>query len=104
MLRDVNSFNNWNLAIPSKDHNISIRTLIDGDKIKTNGSNQKVTEVMRSFGIRGLMKEVWPLVILDEEIIWLPGIRKSDIALDFQKNDYSHIISSSIEKRSIENF
>jgi len=100
----VNSFNNWNLAIPSKDHNISIRTLIDGDKIKTNGSNQKVTEVMRSFGIRGLMKEVWPLVILDEEIIWLPGIRKSDIALDFQKNDYSHIISSSIEKRSIENF
>lgn len=103
-VESVNSFNNWNLAIPSKDHNISIRTLIDGDKIKTNGSNQKVTEVMRSFGIRGLMKEVWPLVILDEEIIWLPGIRKSDIALDFQKNDYSHIISSSIEKRSIENF
>ena len=103
-VEDVNSFNNWNLAVPSKDNNISIRTLRDGDKIKTNGTNQKVTEVMRSFGIRGLMKEVWPLAVLNEEIVWLPGIRKSDLALDFQKNDYSHIISSSIEKRSVENF
>ena len=103
-VEEVNSFNNWNLAVPSKDNNISIRTLRDGDKIKTNGTNQKVTEVMRSFGIRGLMKEVWPLAVLNEEIVWLPGIRKSDIALDFQKNDYSHIISSSIEKRSVENF
>ncbi len=59
---------------------------------------------MRSFGLKGLMKEVWPLVILDDEIIWIPGIRKSDIALDYHKNDYSHIISSSIEKSSIENF
>ena len=103
-VEDVNSFNNWNLAVPSKDNNISIRTLRDGDKIKTNGTNQRVTEVMRSFGIRGLMKEVWPLAVLNEEIVWLPGIRKSDLALDFQKNDYSHIISSSIEKRSVENF
>ncbi len=100
----VDSFNAWNLAIPSQDNTISIRTLENGDKIKTNRIDQKVTEVMRSFGLKGLMKEVWPLVILDDEIIWIPGIRKSDIALDYHKNDYSHIISSSIEKSSIENF
>ena len=86
-------FNNWNIAIPSRDTNILIRTLENGDKIKTNNSEKKVSELMRAFGLRGLFKEVWPLILAEEEIIWIPGIRKSDTALDFQKNNYSHIIT-----------
>ena len=97
-------FNNWNIAIPSIDANILIRTLENGDKIKINNSEKKVSELMRAFGLRGLLKEVWPLLLVEEEIIWIPGIRKSDTALDFQKNNYSHIISASIEKSNIENF
>tara|TARA_S200000501_G_scaffold83296_1_gene75447 strand:- start:481 stop:1749 length:1269 start_codon:yes stop_codon:yes gene_type:complete len=97
-------FNNWNVAIPSRNTNILIRTLKDGDKVRTNNSEQKVSELMRAFGLRGLLKEAWPLILAEEEIIWIPGIRKSDTALDFQKNNYSHIISASIEKSNIENF
>ena len=100
----VTSHNRWNLAIPPGSNNISTRMLESGDKIRTNGTDQKVSEVMRSFGIKGLMKEVWPMMILDDEIIWLPGIRKSDVALDFHKENYSHIISASVEKGKIENF
>jgi len=100
----VTSHNRWNLAIPPGSNNISTRTLESGDKIRANGTDQKVSEVMRSFGIKGLMKEVWPMMILDDEIIWLPGIRKSDAALDFHKENYSHIISASVEKGKIENF
>ena len=76
----------------------------DRDKIKINNSEKKVSELMRAFGLSGLLKEVWPLLLVEEEIIWIPGIRKSDTALDFQKNNYSHIISASIEKSNIENF
>jgi tRNA(Ile)-lysidine synthase len=100
----VTSHNKWNLAIPLRSKNISTRTLENGDKIRVNGTHQKVTEVIRSFGIKGIMKEVWPMMILDDEIIWLPGIRKSDAALDFHKENYSHIISASVEKGKIENF
>ena len=100
----VTSHNRWNLAIPPLSKNISTRTLVSGDKIRANGTDQKVSEVMRSFGIKGLMKEVWPMMVLDDEIIWLPGIRKSDAALDFHKENYSHIISASVEKGKIENF
>jgi len=100
----VTSHNRWNLAIPPRSNNISTRMLESGDKIRANGTDQKVSEVMRSFGIKGLMKEVWPMMILDDEIIWLPGIRKSDVALDFHKENYSHIISASVEKGKIENF
>ena len=100
----VTSHNRWNLAIPPGSNNISTRMLESGDKIRANETDQKVSEVMRSFGIKGLMKEVWPMMILDDEIIWLPGIRKSDVALDFHKENYSHIISASVEKGKIENF
>ena len=100
----VTSHNRWNLAIPPGSNTISTRMLESGDKIRANGTDQKVSEVMRSFGIKGLMKEVWPMMILDDEIIWLPGIRKSDVALDFHKENYSHIISASVEKGKIENF
>ena len=100
----VTTHNRWNLAIPPGSNNISTRMLESGDKIRANGTDQKVSEVMRSFGIKGLMKEVWPMMILDDEIIWLPGIRKSDVALDFHKENYSHIISASVEKGKIENF
>ena len=100
----VTSHNRLNLAIPPGSNNISTRMLESGDKIRANGTDQKVSEVMRSFGIKGLMKEVWPMMILDDEIIWLPGIRKSDVALDFHKENYSHIISASVEKGKIENF
>ena len=103
-VQKVTSHNRWNLAIPARSKNISTRTLENGDKIRANGTDQKVSEVMRSFGIKGLMKEVWPMMIFDDEIIWLPGIRKSDAALDFQKENYSHIISASVEKDKIENF
>ena len=103
-VKKVTSHNRWNLAIPPGSNNISTRMLESGDKIRANGTDQKVSEVMRSFGIKGLMKEVWPMMILDDEIIWLPGIRKSDVALDFHKENYSHIISASVEKGKIENF
>ena len=103
-VQKVTSHNRWNLAIPPGSNNISTRMLESGDKIRANGTDQKVSEVMRSFGIKGLMKEVWPMMILDDEIIWLPGIRKSDVALDFHKENYSHIISASVEKGKIENF
>ena len=102
--KKVANFNNWNVAIPSKEANISIRTLENGDKIKINDSEQKVPEIMRAFGLKGLLKEAWPLLLMGKEIIWIPGIRKSDTALDFQKNNYSHIISASMEKSNIENF
>ena len=97
-------YNNWNIAVPTQEERILTRTLKNGDKIQINDSNQKVSEVMRSFGIRGLMREVWPVVLLENEIIWIPGIRKSDKALDFQKNDFSHIIVASVQKDKFESY
>ena len=86
-LEDNISFNNnWTARLPIDYENIEIRPLNDGDKILINGKENKVSEVLRNYGIRNLLKEVWPIISKDEEILWIPGVRKSDLLKKYEKN------------------
>ena len=40
---------------------------------------------------------------IDNKIIWIPGIRKSDLVKDFDSENNKHTITSSIEKSNFEN-
>ena len=51
-----------------------------------------------------MLKEVWPVVSVKQEIYWVPGIRKSDSLIEYEKSGKSNIIIASIEKSSIENY
>ena len=102
-LEDNISFNNnWTARLPIDYENIEIRPLNDGDKILINGKENKVSEVLRSYGIRNLLKEVWPIISKDEEILWIPGVRKSDLLKKYEINKESNILVASIEKSSFE--
>ncbi len=95
--------NNWNAFIPEEEV-FSISRIKDGDKIKVDGKNIKVSEIFRNYGIRNVLKEVWPVVLLNEEIYWIPGIRKSDSLVEYEKSGKSNIMIASIEKSSIEDY
>ena len=102
-LEDNISFNNnWTARLPIDYENIEIRPLNDGDKILINGKENKVSEVLRNYGIRNLLKEVWPIISKDKEILWIPGVRKSDLLKKYEKNKESNILVASIEKSSFE--
>ena len=102
-LEDNISFNNnWTARLPIDYENIEIRPLNDGDKILINGKENKVSEVLRNYGIRNLLKEVWPIISKDEEILWIPGVRKSDLLKKYEINKESNILVASIEKSSFE--
>ena len=102
-LEDNISFNNnWTARLPIDYENIEIRPLNDGDKILINGKENKVSEVLRNYGIRNLLKEVWPIITKDEEILWIPGVRKSDLLKKYEINKESNILVASIEKSSFE--
>ena len=62
------------------------------------------SEILRSYGIKSVLKEVWPVVSIGDEIYWVPGIRKSDSLIDYEKSGKSNIITASIEKSSIEDY
>ena len=95
--------NNWTASLPKKEK-IKISPLKNGDKIKVDGNTIKVSEILRSYGIKSVLKEVWPVVSIGDEIYWVPGIRKSDSLIDYEKSGKSNIITASIEKSSIEDY
>ena len=100
---NVKFMNNWNAFIPEEEV-FSISRIKDGDKIKVDGKNIKVSEIFRNYGIKNVLKEVWPVVFLNEEIYWVPGIRKSDSLIEYEKSGKSNIMIASIEKSSIEDY
>ena len=94
--------NNWTIYLPNDYENLKIRPLEDGDKILINDKEVKASEVLRGYGVRNLLKEVWPIVSLNEQILWIPGIRKSDLVKKYEKNKESNILVASVEKSSFE--
>ncbi len=99
----IKANNNWTASLPRKE-NINIAPLKNGDKIKVNGNIIKVSEILRNYGIKNVLKEVWPIVSIGDEIYWVPGIRKSDSLIEYEKSVKSNIITASIEKSSIEDY
>jgi len=99
----VKFINNWTAYFP-KEESFSIRPIMDGDKIKVDGNKIKVSEIFRNYGIKNPLKDVWPLVVLKEEIYWVPGIRKSDSLNEYERSGKSNIMIASIEKSSIEDY
>jgi len=93
--------NNWTIYLPNDYENLKIRPLEDGDRILINNKEVKASEVLRGYGVRNLLKEVWPIVSLNEQILWIPGIRKSDLVKKYEKNKDSNILVASVEKSSV---
>ena len=102
-LEKIKANNNWTASLPKKE-NINIAPIKNGDKIKVNGNTIKVSEIFRNYGIKNVLKEVWPVVSIGDEVYWVPGIRKSDSLIDYEKSGKSNIITASIEKSSIEDY
>ena len=99
--------NNWSLALQNISNNqISYESVSPGDFIILDNKKQKVSEVLRSSGIQDVLREVWPLVKKDDEVIWIPGLRKSDNVQvnEFESTKNINIITASIEKSTVGNF
>jgi len=98
---------NWSLALQNISNNqISFKSVSPGDFIILDNKKQKVSEVLRSSGIQDVLREVWPLVKKDDEVIWIPGLRKSDNVKvkEFESTKNINIITASIEKSTVGNF
>jgi len=99
--------NNWSLDLQNiSNDQISFESVSPGDFIILDNKKQKVSEVLRSFGIQDVLREVWPLVKKDDEVIWIPGLRKSDNVKvkEFESTKNINIITASIEKSTVGNF
>ena len=52
--------------------------LVDPLRCKVDGNTIKVSEILRSYGIKSVLKEVWPVVSIDDEyakVYWIHAQR-----------------------------
>ena len=75
--------NPWRATLP-RDVELRIRAWRPGDRLRVRRGNQlarrKVKYFLSDARISGHIRAGWPVVLAGDEIVWIPGVRRSDAA------------------------
>ena len=73
----------WSAALPAGVA-LTVRSWRPGDRMRAAGSlaARRVKRFLRDAGIAGPDRIGWPVVLADGEIVWIPGVRRSDAATE----------------------
>jgi tRNA(Ile)-lysidine synthase len=73
----------WAAALPTGVE-LTVRGWRAGDRMRAAGSPaaRRVKRFLRDAGISGPDRIGWPVVLADGEIVWIPGVRRSDAATE----------------------
>ncbi len=73
----------WTAVLPT-DRPLSIRAWRPGDVMRhpPSGRVRKVKHLLSEAGVTGHERGTWPVVLAGDEIIWIPGVRRSDATAD----------------------
>lgn len=74
---------------------ITLRSRIAGDKIKLHGMTKKLSDLFIDKKIPASKRDDIPVLTVNGEIIYVFGLFKSDIALNFVKNDKTFVLNIS---------
>jgi tRNA(Ile)-lysidine synthase len=69
----------WSSPLPA-DAVLTVRAWEPGDKMRSaRGSFRKVKQLLSRAGVTGHKRAGWPVVLAGDEIVWIPGVRRSKI-------------------------
>jgi tRNA(Ile)-lysidine synthase len=73
----------WSAALPAGD-DLVVRSWRPGDRMRPAGAEtfRRVKGLLRDAGIAGPDRAGWPVVLSGGEIVWIPGVRRSDAATE----------------------
>lgn len=67
----------WSTTLPALAA-LTVRTWHPGDRmIPAGGDARRVKGLLRDAGVDAASRSVWPVVLADDEIVWVPGVRRS---------------------------
>lgn len=69
----------WSSSLPS-DAALTVRAWEPGDTMQSpSGTIRKVKQLLSRAGVTGHKRAGWPVVLAGDEIVWVPGVRGSNI-------------------------
>lgn len=71
----------WSASLP-RTGELVVRAWRDGDRMHGAGDAgpRRVKRFLRDAGLVGPERRGWPVVVRGEEVVWIPGVRRSDAA------------------------
>ena len=75
----------WSADLPA-DRPLFVRRWRPGDRMRVGDGEaqapRKVKSLLTDAGVSGHIRGLWPVVLAGEEIVWIPGVRRSDAATE----------------------
>jgi tRNA(Ile)-lysidine synthase len=93
----------WRAQLPA-DGPLYVRAWRPGDRLVLRQGNRedvrKVKECLSDAGISGHIRRRWPVVIAGEQILWIPGVRRSDAASERSGRPVVTYVCDYLDRRS----
>jgi tRNA(Ile)-lysidine synthase len=78
--RDENVVSLWSAQLPAGKA-LTVRAWRPGDRmVPAGGYARRVKGLFRDAGVDAASRGAWPVVLADDEIVWVPGVRRSSAA------------------------
>jgi tRNA(Ile)-lysidine synthase len=62
------------LWLPRLDGRLTVRVARDGDRVAGGAGRRRLVEAFRAAGFPRAVRRRWPVVALDDEVVWVPGV------------------------------
>lgn len=79
-LEESAASDDWVALLPANAP-LTVRSWLPGDRMRLGaGVSRRVKRFLSDARISGVRRGVWPVVLAGDEIVWIPGVRRSDAA------------------------
>jgi tRNA(Ile)-lysidine synthase len=92
----------WGASFPAGAR-LQVRSRLDGDRLAPAGGQprRRVTRYLSDAGVRGSDRRDWPVVVRvgegAAEVVWIPGVRRSDAATERSGRPVRHYVCERID-------
>lgn len=77
-----------------------VRSWSAGDRLEPAAGQprRRVTRYLSDVGVRGADRAGWPVVLAGNDVVWIPGVRRSDAATDRSGRPVRHYVCERIDR------
>jgi tRNA(Ile)-lysidine synthase len=89
----------WMATLP-RSARATVRSWSAGDRLAPAGGQQRrrVKRYLSDAGVHGLDRAGWPVVVAGDDVVWIPGVRRSDAATARSGRPVRHYVCERIDR------
>jgi tRNA(Ile)-lysidine synthetase-like protein len=89
----------WTATLPRTSH-ATVRPWAAGDRLAAAAGHERrrVKRYLSDAGVHGLDRTRWPVVVAGDDVVWIPGVRRSDAATERSGRPVRHYLCERIDR------